>query len=178
MNQFQSLQMFPEDGGGPPVAVAAMMYRDGDGLFFSFVVEGAWAGLRLAKRVDRPLRQDGLWQSSCFECFIAEASGLGYWEINLAPSGHWQCYRFSDYRQGMAVEPLVVGLASSVTVAGSSWRIAGRLSGLPPLAVVQPLVAGLSCVLEGQDCRKSYWALAHCGSQPDFHLRRSFTVKL
>lgn len=178
MNQFQSLQMFPEDGGSPPVAVAAMICRDGDGLVFSFVLEGAWDGLCLAEVAGRPLRQDGLWQSTCFECFIGEASGPGYWEINLAPSGHWQCYRFSDYRQGMAVEALVVDLASIVTVAGPRWRIAGRLAGLPPLAVDQPLVAGLGCVLEGQDCRKSYWALAHYGNQPDFHLRRSFTVKL
>jgi hypothetical protein len=40
------------------------------------------------------------------------------------------------------------------------------------------LQLGLSAVIEAADGSKSYWALAHCATQPDFHLRQSFTLTL
>jgi hypothetical protein len=39
-------------------------------------------------------------------------------------------------------------------------------------------VLGLTAVLENQDGTKSYWALAHHGGKPDFHLRSSFELTL
>ena len=46
------------------------------------------------------------------------------------------------------------------------------------LPASQTLVIGLSVVIEAADGSKSYWALAHGASQPDFHLRQSFALTL
>ena len=178
MNSSQPLQMFPQAWGAPPVGVEAAVRRRADRLMISFALMGDWTGLCLAARTAQPQRLDGLWRTTCFECFIAGTTSPAYWEINLAPSGHWQSYCFTAYRQGMVAEQLVEELSSAVTVAGQTWRIEGCLAGLPPLAGDRPLVAGLTCVLEDGDGRKSYWALCHKGIQPDFHQRQSWIVTL
>ena len=36
----------------------------------------------------------------------------------------------------------------------------------------------LAAIIEASDGSKSYWALAHCAAQPDFHRRQSFTLTL
>jgi len=44
------------------------------------------------------------------KAFFAEPGEERYWEINLAPNGHWNVYRLDRYRQGLRPEPLVSGL--------------------------------------------------------------------
>ena len=54
-----------------------------------------------------PQRRDELWQSTCLELFIAQPNEPRYWEINLSPSGDWNIYRLSGYRQGLQAEPSI-----------------------------------------------------------------------
>ena len=45
---------------------------------------------------------DGLWQHTCFECFVGVTGERAYAEFNASPSlpeGQWAHYRFSDERQ-------------------------------------------------------------------------------
>ena len=51
-----------------------------------------------AKRVDE------LWKATCFEIFIKNPNGKAYWELNIAPNGSWNFYRFSDYKKDMQEE--------------------------------------------------------------------------
>ena len=46
------------------------------------------------------LRQDNLWQKSCFECFIAKDTQANspYLEVNLATNGEFNLYYFDSYR--------------------------------------------------------------------------------
>src|SRR5262245_53663282 len=46
---------------------------------------------------------DELWQHTCFEAFVRNLSGPGYYEFNFAPSTRWAAYRFDRYRSGMRV---------------------------------------------------------------------------
>jgi hypothetical protein len=41
-----------------------------------------------------------------------------------------------------------------------------------------PWVVGLSAVVEEQDGRRSYFALAHAGERPDFHARAAWTAEV
>ena len=40
------------------------------------------------------------------------------------------------------------------------------------------LQAGIAAVIKGHDGYETYWALTHLNSQPDFHLRESFLLKI
>jgi len=42
----------------------------------------------------------------------------------------------------------------------------------------QAIEVAISTVLQGRDGQPTYWALAHCGPQADFHRRDSFVVEL
>ena len=53
-------------------------------------------------------RQDNLWKHTCFEAFFARPDSEQYWELNVAPSGHWNLYQFDGYRSGGREEPEAV----------------------------------------------------------------------
>ena len=120
-----------------------------------------------------PGRADDLWRSTCFEAFLRIDGEDRYREWNFAPSGQWQAYDFSGYREGRC-EPHVKApyirlednltwwtLGATVGIeAGPTWRL------------------GLSAVLEEMDGTRSYWALAHADGAPDFHHPDCFVARL
>ena len=119
-------------------------------------------------------RQDNLWMHTCFEAFFAKPDSEQYWELNVAPSGHWNLYQFDAYRSGGREEPAAVTPTTtwkqnerecccSITLNLASWCTEARL---PELAI--------TAVLETKAGEISYWALQHPGDRPDFHDRRSF----
>ena len=119
-------------------------------------------------------RQDNLWKHTCFEAFFARPDSEQYWELNVAPSGHWNLYQFDGYRSGGREEPEAVTPTTSwkqndrecccsITLNLAPWWSETRL---PELAI--------TAVLETNTGALSYWALEHAGEQPDFHDRRSF----
>ena len=148
------------------------------GLSLAYRLHGRLAELRIAPPMLPTATRcavDGLWQHSCFEAFIANSQQTAYQEINLAPSGQWASYAFSDYRQRQPLDPAP---APWITVSqqGDALTLhalieAPFLSFLPDSA--QRLL-GLSAVIESADGSLSYWALAHPPGQPDFHHRSAF----
>ncbi len=120
-----------------------------------------------------PIRTDGLWQTTCFELFVADADG--YREFNFSPSGQWAAYRFTGYREGM--KPLDIP-APTIELEQCGERLSLTVtldaSALPPM----PWKIGLSAVIEEQDGAKCYWALAHPPGKPDFHHPACFAVEL
>ena len=121
-----------------------------------------------------PTREDGLWQTTCFEAFLRQSEQDGYREWNFAPSGKWAAYDFTAPREGMAESAIGAppyirmednftwwALGATIAVdADTSWEL------------------GLSAVLEEKDGTKSYWALAHPSDKPDFHHPDCFVVRL
>jgi hypothetical protein len=112
-------------------------------------------------------RADGLWRTTCFEAFIQPDHGAAYVELNLSPSERWNAYHFSEPRRGVAEQPMpyepscALRLGQDLAIFDAAIPIAG----LPPL----PWKTGLTCVIEENGGRLSYWALAHPAGQPDFH---------
>lgn len=122
-----------------------------------------------------PARQDNLWQTTCFELFLA-LEGSAYAEFNFSPSTCWAAYLFDAYRSGMrpaqGIRPVI-----AVERSGNRLDVAVELD-LAPLVPDLNRALGLSAVIEEQDGGKSWWALTHPSEKPDFHLRDCFALQL
>ena len=131
--------------------------------------------------VEGPRRCDGLWEHTCFELFLAAEGAQPYWEVNLAPSGHWNLYRLEGYRQGLAPEPDREALPFTVSHGAGGLELALELLLPQELALAcrqHPLRLGVTAVIEQPGGALSYWALAHGGLEADFHRREDFLLRL
>ncbi|MCI5126388.1 MAG: hypothetical protein D3925_18405, partial [Candidatus Electrothrix sp. AR5] len=125
-----------------------------------------------------PRRKDGLWQATCFEFFVAVSGSPQYWEVNLPPAGDWNVYAFTDYRQGMHEDTALAVLPCIVDRQAESYRLELDFPLKKLIAPDQPIDVGVSAVLLGSNGQRGFYALTHCGSQPDFHQREGFLLRL
>ena len=137
------------------------------------------ANCALPSRKDNPcLRKRELWKDTCFELFLTRPDSPEYWELNVAPEGHWDMYRFQDYRKGMVREERVHIPTSRIFLTDGAFTLHCNLC-LDNLGLENyPLSVGMSCVLRHKTDDLSYWALAHNQVHPDFHDRRAFRLPL
>lgn len=161
----------------PGVEALASAALDGRGLVLRWSLRAAPNLLAVAPRASRPGRRDRLWEHTCCEAFVGTPDGEGYLELNLAPSEDWALWAFDGYRSGMraaasgAPRMRVLRMPRELRVDAIVDPDAVRaFIGSPPY------VTGLSAVVEEQDGRRSYFALAHAGERPDFHARESWTL--
>jgi len=148
----------------------------GGSLLLSYAVTGTIGDLLLPP-VGAPARADELWRHTCFEGFVKEAAGEGYYEFNFATSTQWAAYRFDRYRSGMhaATEiepPQIVGRSIP-----ERYTLRATLS-LPDRQRDRTWRVGLAAVLEERNGNKSYWALAHPPGAADFHHAEGFALEL
>jgi len=148
-------------------------------LGLAFILDGNIERLRVPAP-GRPRPGTDLWRHTCCELFIRGEGQAGYCEFNLAPSGAWAAYAFTDYREG---GPLTDGrLCPRVTATRTPDRL--RLDALIPVGRIAALAGyprmsvALSAVIEDERGELSYWALAHPPGRPDFHHRYGFAVAL
>ena len=158
-------------------AVTARVDRlSADLLVVYYQIEGDIDQLQLPPQ-RRSAHTDGLWQHTCFEAFVRETGVRSYIELNFSPSSEWAIYRFDDYRRGMT--PLTPPHAPKIICRRRENTLEAdvdvHLSGLLPRAVLQ---LALSAVLEDQQGRISYWALAHPPGNADFHHDAGFSLRL
>jgi hypothetical protein len=98
--------------------------------------------------------------------------------VNLAPSGDWNIYRLSGYRQGLTPESAISELPFAVDRGPEGLDLAVNLDlAALPLAG-RPLELGITAVLELQDGAILYWALCHPGAEADFHRREGFGLRV
>ncbi|MCP9803405.1 DOMON-like domain-containing protein [Cyanobium sp. T1G-Tous] len=146
-----------------------------------YQLEGELSQLRIPNCSSQPLRQDLLWQTTCMEFFLAAADQTDYWEYNLSPSGDWNVYHLDSYRKGLAEEPAYKQLPFNVMRDDKQLSLSLTCA-LPPVLATPTAAAGLevgvSAVLQSSSGELTYWAVAHPGSEPDFHHRGGFCLKL
>lgn len=174
----------------PPVAPSALdaspaaltltgqVVRRGAQLQIGWRLAGALEGVCLPAPAALPQRRDGLWQTTCLEFFLASPGADAYWEVNLSPAGHWNVYRFSGYRQGMAPETALQALPFRVTRTPGVLQLDLTCDLAALLPGGGPLELAVTAVVEQAGGALSYWALAHPGSAPDFHRRDGFQLRL
>lgn len=124
-----------------------------------------------------PKRLDDLWETTCFELFLQESNANRYCEFNFSPSSCWAAYQFSDYRQGM--RNLQLPKPPDIFLDVSDSHVAMEVAlGLPDIWEEAALNASFSAVIAENSGPKSYWALSHPPSKPDFHHKDCFTHQL
>jgi hypothetical protein len=125
-----------------------------------------------------PRRQDRLWEETCFELFLGTADSGEYWEINLSPSGHWNVFRFTGYREGMREEPAYTSLPFDVRIVPDALELSMELDAGKIIPAGKTIEAGVAAVVGTIDGGNSHWALLHPASRPDFHRRDGFALIL
>ncbi|MBM3260626.1 MAG: DOMON-like domain-containing protein [Candidatus Sericytochromatia bacterium] len=172
---WQLLVPWPDAAVPDRVLVAARVRREGAVLVLGWKVEDVRGCVSVPEAAPIGARRDGLWEATCFEAFLAGENGPGYLEINVAPSGDWQCYGFSGYREGRLVLPEATAPELRLVRTTASLELEARFSaGLEALGP-QPWRVGLTAVIEDRAGSLSYWALAHTGPEPDFHRADSWS---
>lgn len=163
--------------------VKAGLYHDADGnLLLSYHVSGDMARLRIPPP-ESGVQRDGLWEHMCFEAFIGIAGASAYREFNFSPSGQWATYAFSSYRELEKMNrPLLAPQITTHLTAGQlNLDVLIPQKALPSAVRPEKFQIGLSAVIESNDTvdgNRSYWALRHPTTHPDFHHRDSFTLEI
>ena len=175
----RSLQLHPETPRGAVERIEAEVERAGGRLALRYLVTGDIGALLLPPPAPH-VRTDGLWRHTCFEAFVRASADAGYFELNLAPSGAWAAYRFSDYRMDMAVAEEVPPPLIETRSGEQSLELSATLELGPAMGLLGELVwhVGLAAVIEESGGLKSYWALVHPPGAPDFHHEDCFALEL
>lgn len=168
------LKLVPHPSTPPDEVIAVdadIVVDPGDSMLITYSVVG---GAVLWPEPGAGGRQDGLWQTTCFELFLKPAGEDCYFEFNFSPSRAWAVYRFEAYREGrrdfhQCLDPYLVNLAPAGLL-----EVTCDMSELS----ASPLRMGMSAVIEERGGRKSYWALAHPDGEPDFHSDACFALQL
>jgi hypothetical protein len=136
-----------------------------------------FGAIALAAPDEPAQRLDNLWQTTCFEFFLTAIDSSCYWEFNLSPAGHWNVYRFQDYRQRMQLETAFNDLSFNFILKKNSLELDLVLD-LQKLDLAQKtLNIGVTTVIADKSGHISHWAIAHPGQVPDFHDRASFLLQ-
>ena len=172
-----SLQPFSPLAPLLTIKITSHIARRSRQLAIRYDLRGDLAELVIPAPAARPARRHRLWEETCFEFFLGVKDSPGYWEFNLSPSGHWNVYRFTGYRQGMAEETALTPLPMSVRRRPELLRLALELDVEEIVAADQPLMVGIAAVIKLAGGGLTYWALIHPGAEADFHRRDSFLVE-
>ncbi|OKH25210.1 hypothetical protein NIES593_05460 [Hydrococcus rivularis NIES-593] len=162
----------------PDLKINGSIARNGNRLTVRYTLLGDLATIIIPAIADLRARKHELWQETCFEFFLGIENSTCYWEFNLSPAGHWNVYRFDDYRQGMQEELAIASLPFSVQRQSSALLLTLELDLNKCILADRTLDVAVTAVVKSKDGNITYWALSHRGSQADFHRRDSFIVKL
>lgn len=173
-NQIFSLQPFPSDDILPDIKIKSAIAFKNNILDISYTLVGNLADVIIPPPSNTPVRQHKLWQDTCFEFFFGIQNSPAYWEFNLSPAGHWNVYRFKDYRQGMQEEIALRILPFSIQSYPDALSLVLNLDLTAIISVDYSLEVAITTVTKHNDGKVRYWALTHTGSEADFHRRDSF----
>lgn len=183
----QAFRLVPFDPAAAPAGVQLEgdLQRTDGRLQLRYHLADPSGAIRIPPATPVPARRDGLWNRTCLELFLAVPGAAAYWEFNLSPSGDWNVYRLSGYRQGLAPEPAVVALPFAVARRGDGLELELTVQLAPLVATDQPLQVAVTAVLEqhapasgGGEGPLSFWALGHPGPKADFHGRAGFLLRI
>ncbi len=123
-------------------------------------------------------RRHELWRQTCFEIFFGVPGQSAYWEVNIGPSGCWNLYHFTSYRQGMQEEAAVDRLTCPVVREDGTFSLSCRIDVHKLIPDYLGIEAGVAGVVLHTTGNAGYWAIDHLETVADFHSRRSFLIAL
>ena len=172
------LKPFPGEENPAGVAIGGSIARSADVLSLCYEVRGNLSKVSIPDAADAPGRQGRLWEGTCLELFFGTEDSGEYWELNLSPSGHWNVYRFTRYREGKREEPAVTSLPLDVRRDSGTLVLTADFDVGKIVPAGKDLAATVAAVIGTIDGGKSHWAPAHPASRPDFHRREGFALTL
>lgn len=123
------------------------------------------------------VRQDFLWENTCFELFIGVKNEDFYREVNLSPSQAWQCYQFEEYRYPETMPPEHANDIDLVGLKRTHYGINATIDLALFMATHQlkweDLFVGM-CVVLNTTQGKQYFAMQHSSPEADFHNKRDW----
>jgi hypothetical protein len=173
-----SLDPFSSSRASDSFQVVGEISRRSGALAVRYELTGPLDELAIPGPAVSPARRDGLWEETCFELFLAAKNSPRYQEFNLSPAGHWNVYRFADYREGMEEETAFDSLPFRVERGPNALSLVVEFDLSRVVPADQALEIGVSAVIESKSGEASHWALTHTGPEPDFHRREGFILKL
>ena len=172
------LKPFPGEGNPAGLSIGGSIGRRSDTLSVLCEVRGNLSKVRVPAAADAPRRRDRLWEETCLELFLGAEDSGEYWECNLSPSGHWNVYRFTHYREGMREEPAITSLPFDVRRDPEALLLAAEIGVGKIVPAHKDLTATVAAVIGTTDGGRSHWAPVHPASRPDFHRRDGFALTL
>ena len=163
----------------PNISIAGELERIENQLSIHYTVQGDIENILLPESSASAARQDDLWKATCFEFFFAIPNSPEYWEANISPSNAWNFYHMDAYRRiGFREETRTQQLPFEFQKTDGKYLLDVSMNLGPILYVEQKIQVGITAIIQTTDGNEAYWALAHPGSQADFHLRESFIINL
>ncbi|WP_295619761.1 DOMON-like domain-containing protein [Chamaesiphon sp. GL140_3_metabinner_50] len=184
MNEFKLIP-FPTQALLPKLELSGRIDRQNELLSIEYQLQGDLAILLTSGSTNAidppkalPSRKFELWEATCFEFFIGIPGNSNYWEFNLAPNGDWNVFHLDDYRQGLQNELAFVTLPFEIDRQANSLLLTLIFDLNKIIPPERPLEISVTTVIKSQQHEMSYWALTHPGTEPDFHRRDSFIIKI
>lgn len=172
-----SLKPFPGEEPPSGFKIEGAVGRRDDALSLACELLGNLSDLAIPSPQDPPGRRDRLWEETCLELFLAEKGSNRYWEFNLSPAGHWNVYRFTRYREGMAEETAFSTLPFHVRAEPRAVSFSLDLAPGKIIPAGRAIEASVCAVIKTVGGRTTHWALSHPGGRPDFHRMDGFVLK-
>jgi hypothetical protein len=174
----RTLTLYPFSNNSAPegIRVTANVARESNVLAVEFSLTDPQSLVMMQTPATSPTRCDNLWQETCFEFFLSPQGSQAYWEFNLSPSGNWNIYHLDSYRQGLRAENGFTDLPFSAKHSAHQFLLNIQIDLSPLAPFKQAIDMGITTVIKTKRGEMTYWALKHCGTKPDFHLRESFIL--
>lgn len=181
--EFFHLEPFAGKAPGLDIRIQGRIERRGPRFDVHCEITGDLSLVHFPPAVKKPERKSRLWEDTCLELFMGTRGSPGYWEFNLSPSGHWEVYRFKDYRnESLAKQRLreeaFAELPFRVHRGDQNFSLDLDLDASRILKGEEPVDMGVCAVIQTQTRNLVYWALVHGSVKPDFHEREGFVLKL
>ncbi len=167
MTELKTVSLVPfQPAAGEQFSCTAGMKTEGGLLHLEYAVNGPISDISIPLEAALPGFTLGLWQHTCFECFVRPAGTESYTEWNFSLDCNWWHCDFDGYRQPARNQP--PGLQPQ------NFQIIHRQNSLILMAAIAcpaapGLRAGPAIILEHLNGGRSHWAAAHPGAKPDFH---------
>ena len=173
-----NLKPFESTNKTDAIAIGGTVVRKENQLSIQYLLSGDLSNVEIAPLSSSNQRRNRLWEKTCFEYFLrpADPQVSHYWEFNLSPSGDWNVFSLSGYRDGLQAEQAIATLPFTTQHTAKGLQLNLSIN-IAPLLSNQDALIGISTVLIIAG-RESYWAIAHPAPQADFHHPNSFVLPL
>lgn len=147
---------------------------NGDACHIRYEVKGDTTAIKINDTSHDRAFRDELWKMTCFEMFVQPGDGPHYYEYNFAPNGDWASYHFDQYRSGM--RPIEIAQPKIDLKRNDNMVSAHVILDKYDLPAGD-LKIGLFAMIFSENDR-SFWALDHSESTPNFHQSDCFMYLL